>query len=72
MKIERVKKLEPITITLETQKEIDQLFAILNYSSIAQAIELPHNDWNNLRRELSSCKTSGYERWHKNILNRLE
>ncbi len=71
MKIKSVKQTNPLSITLETQEEIDQLFAILNFSPIASAINLEKNNWGDLRNELNSCKTSDYNIWHDKLENEL-
>lgn len=54
-----------IHITLETQEEIDQLYAMLNYVPIIDALDIRNNDWYALREILS--KTDKYLHWHNNL-----
>jgi hypothetical protein len=48
MKVIKTEKFEPVQIVLETQEEVDKLFAIINHSRIADAVDLP-NAWELLR-----------------------
>ena len=68
MEISIQRVFNPITITLETQEEINQLFAMLNFGSIGRAIKDDSNGWGKLYKELHNCKTSDYQRWHDRLL----
>jgi hypothetical protein len=68
--VKNEKKLPPkkqVHIILETQEEIDQLFAILNCIPIAEAIEAEDNDWNELREILPH--SNKYCHWHNRLSN---
>lgn len=57
-----------VHIVLETQEEIDQLFAILNHTPIGRAIKIRTNSWENLRQNLP--KTENYQQWHVRLCDR--
>lgn len=68
MKIETKEqiKVSPVIITLETQEEIDQLYAIINYVSIGEnVLKMDDNDWGKIHEELEARVSSGYIQWHK-------
>jgi hypothetical protein len=57
-----------VHIILETQEEIDQLFAMLNCIPIAEAIETEDNDWNGLKEILPHSNNCIH--WHKRLSDR--
>ena len=52
-----------INITLETQEEIDKMFALLNYVSTSRAIKVKESSFIKLRNFLRT-NTYDYEKWH--------
>jgi cell division protein FtsX len=56
-----------VHITLETQEEINQLFAMLNYTPIVDALNMHNNDWHRLKQILDS--NDGYLDWHARLCN---
>lgn len=58
-----------VHITLETQEEINQLFAILNFIPISSAIDLENNDWLTVKEQL---KATDYFQWHANLNSAYE
>ena len=67
MKIKSKGKALPITIILEKQEEIDQLYALLNYNEIFLAIDADRNDWNKIYNFLEKRKTTSYDHWHMRL-----
>ena len=66
MKVEtvEVKAFKPIRITLETQDEVDRLFAIMNFVPIKNALDLYEDNWALLWHELRGRKTECYLKYH--------
>jgi hypothetical protein len=62
-------KHQQVIITLETQKEIDQLYAMINFVPIIEAVDLRKGDWISLRENLSS--TPIYNTWHEKLSKML-
>lgn len=52
-------------ITIETQEEIDQLFAMLNYVPVIEALNIESSDWVDLREKLP--KSENYTHWHRRL-----
>lgn len=57
---------QQIHITLETQEEIDQLFAMLDFVPIMEAINVEDSAWINLREKLA--RTENCFEWYS-LLN---
>jgi len=61
MKVERIKpeaEFVPVVVTLETQEEVDKLFALLDHCTVNR--ELGTKDWWKL---LEKYKSKGYEKY---------
>ena len=56
-------KNKQINITLDTQEEIDKMFALLNYTPVAEAIKVNESDFIELKNILRINKYD-YEKWH--------
>ena len=68
MKVELVEKeFKPVKITLETQDEVDRLFAIINFIPIDEVLNLHEDNWALLWDELNQCKSSGYNKYHDRL-----
>ncbi len=69
MKVEtvEVKTFNPVRITLETQDEVDRLFAILNFAPIEEAVDLNEDNWDFLYSELKKYKTDCYLKYHSKL-----
>lgn len=66
---EKEKHVNPVVIVLETQTEIDQLFAVLNYAPIGRTLFNENDWWNEVFNFLRARKTSAYNNYH-NMLDR--
>lgn len=58
-------KHQQVTIILETQKEIDQLYAMINFIPIIDAVDLRNSDWISMRESLSPSPI--YHDWHRKL-----
>jgi len=69
MQIKVIKKVEPVEITLETQEEIDLLYAILNFTPLSDALNLRETDsvWVKLYTKLIDVRSPSYENYHKKL-----
>lgn len=74
MKIEKTDpKFTPVKIVLESKEEFDAMFAIMNFTVVAQALSLPRNTWeemNKIRVGMGEEAARGYHKYHT-ILNSL-
>ncbi len=52
----------PVTLTLETQEEVNAIFAVLNYSAIGRAMGMA-----TLFLQLAPFKTDAYDAIHKRL-----
>lgn len=60
---------QQVHITLEKQEEINQLYAMLNFIPIAEAINIKGSGWENLKKMLKENGLSeNYFGWH-NLLS---
>ena len=64
---EKEKDVNPVVIVLETQAEIDQLFAVLNYTPIAKMLFEENDWWRRVYRFLQTKKTSAYQKYHETL-----
>ncbi len=70
MKLEKQNKsFEPITLTFESQDEVDLLFSILNHFAIFNALKLNGTKWDKLRLELP--KSENYKKYHIMLCNSI-
>jgi len=61
MKVERIKpeaEFVPVVVTLETQEEVDKLFALLDHCTVNRELDM-ENWW----RPLEKYKSKGYEKY---------
>lgn len=66
MKVERMKEFMPVHITLETQDEVDALYAVVNFTPICNAIKVISD----LHAEFS-C-SDRYKKYHNKLSESLE
>ena len=71
MKVKTINQFTPVQITLETQEEVNQLFAVLNFNPVAEAIKSEGHVWQELREHLYAIQ-NGYSQWHKKLLDKFE
>jgi len=68
MKVLRNKEFTPIQIVVETQEELDKLFAVFNNSKIADVLEIScaksSNPW---WEKLEKYKTDRATEWHEKL-----
>lgn len=69
---EKENEFKPVHIILETQKEVDMLFSIMNFTPITEAFD-SHSEktsgmLHGLHYELNYYKSSEYENFHR-LLN---
>lgn len=63
MRIEKDKVFEPVKVVLETQEEVNAFYALINHSSIVQAIPVFEGWWN----KLTKFTTPDYQNIHKKL-----
>jgi hypothetical protein len=65
MKVSRevIEKFVPVVVTLETQDEVDKLFAVVNFIPIARIVD-DDDKLFNLREGMES---NGYSKYHKQL-----
>lgn len=56
----------PVTIVLETQEEINQLFAVLNFVPVSRTT-LNSDNWRQLYTKLDLQKDSDYIKYHNRL-----
>ena len=62
--------LNPVKITLDTQEEIDQLYALLDYSPIRTALNINKGSgWDDLHNYLADFKfkSEDYKKWESRL-----
>ena len=57
--------LTSIKLILQTQEEVDQLYAILNYAPIMAVIE--NDTWLSTRAALQKHRSTRFLKWHKKL-----
>ena len=64
MKAERkeMKEFKPVVLTLETQDEVNKLFALMNHTDLIKATNLIDNP-------LAGLQTNEYDEYHENLMN---
>jgi len=73
MKVETARDLfQPVTITLETQDEIDEMFAVFNFSPILSALDQFKGISHPLFEALCKSRSSDYTRFWKVLDSNLE
>lgn len=48
MKINQREGFIPVEIVLESQEEVDKMFAVMNHATLAKALKFSHEDWEQL------------------------
>lgn len=66
MEITTLNIVSPVKIVLQTQKEIDQLYALLNYVPIMAAIE-DDDGWLLVREVLMKQRSNDYLKWQEKL-----
>lgn len=70
MKVEQTKSFTPVVITLESQEEVDALFAVLNYTPISDAIKSAFKS-EYMYTFLDRYNTLGYSKYFLELEDRL-
>lgn len=65
MKIEQEKSFKPVVITLETQEEVDKIFAMFNHVTLSETLEFDLN-WTDMLELFSSDE---YKEYHRRLTN---
>jgi len=65
MIVQTTKQFTPVTITLETQEEVDKIFALINHFQIAKALNIEEE-----HKKFSGYYSQGYVKYH-NILQKV-
>lgn len=71
MKIEKKSTFHPIQITLETEQEVNTLYAIADYSPIAEWLERQGINVDELRKGLGG-KPTGHDAIHRAFVDCVE
>ena len=66
MEITTLDIISPVKIVLQTQEEIDQLYALLNFGSIMAAIE-DDDGWLLVREVLMKQRSNDYLKWQERL-----
>jgi uncharacterized protein YpbB len=61
MKAEKKERFMPVILTLETQEEVDKIFALMNHKDLADAVELGDDN------PLAGFETDNYEIYHERL-----
>ena len=62
MKVEKAKKgFEPICLVLESQDDVNKIFALLNHADLSVAVEIFENP-------LNSYESDSYNKYHDNLM----
>ncbi len=70
MEITMLDTISPVKIVLQTQEEIDQLYALLNYEPIMAAIE--DDNWLSVCEVLLKQRSNDYLKWHEKLNHALK
>jgi|GEM_PF-2601953 len=73
MKVERIEPkpvFRPVVLTLETQEEVDKLYAMFNYNAITEAlgIDTLGSRWWKKLNPFTSC---GRNKFHQQLVNNI-
>ena len=64
--IEPERPFKPICITLESQEDVDKVYAILDHSSIVRAFNIE-----NWYKQLRPFRTGAYTKYHSKLMSML-
>ena len=68
MEITTLDIISPVKIVLQTQEEIDQLYALLDFGPIKAAIaDDDDNGWLLVREALMKQRSNDYLKWHERL-----
>lgn len=70
MEITTLDIISPVKIVLQTQEEIDQLYALLDYGPIKAAME--DDGWLFVREVLMKQRSNDYLKWHEKLSHVLK
>lgn len=72
MEMRETPSFAPVVITLTSEEEVTQLYAVLNYTSIFDVLDSGIcRDWNKLRTFLSD-RRGDYTPWHNKLRERFK
>lgn len=66
------KEINPVVIVLETQAEVDQLFAVMNYTAIKIMLSDSSLWWQDVYGFLLTKKSTGFENYHIKLENNIK
>jgi len=58
---------KPVQITLETQEEVNELFAVLNHTAISRVLQKRNKNWYHLWSFLHESKITEYGALHMEL-----
>lgn len=66
------KEINPVVIVLETQAEVDQLFAVMNYTAIKITLSDSNLWWQDVYDFLLAKKSTDFENYHIKLENNIK